>query len=532
MRKFGWFFTAIAAVAMLGEALALQLPTLRWPFNTSREMPMLSISGIDAKNNFISDGMFPLFGWIFCLLILLAGLLILWRFPAGRPTLPVVARRIQRFKSVRRGYVAFIILALLVFLASLDQALVGKRALAVKYGGEWCFPAFERKMYKGGDFGLDGDSKDAEANYRDLQKSFAEQAGENKVFMPFVPYDPTGDTVDQHMVALEKKNGVVLDPNGAPYNGLASYVFDGDVGREHIRFKFRQGILQGETEGRNEIGKRVFTGDYKDGELVSHSFSTEGTQLDEYMALSDGVLRKIYYNPAPPLPAAGHLLGTNSSGNDILAYLYGGLQVNIKAAMIYIPIIYFIGVSVGLLMGLFGGAFDLVVQRIIEMFSNIPFLFVVIIFSSVVPVKMKGLGIILFILVMFGWMGMTYLMRTAALKEKARDYVAAARVSGASTWRIVFKHILPNTVAILVTLIPFSISGIIMALTSLDYLGFGLPESYATWGRLLNDGLSKLSSPWIVSSAFVMLVTTLILVTFIGEAVRDAFDPKKFTTYK
>ncbi len=127
---------------------------------------------------------------------------------------------------------------------------------------------------------------------------------------------------------------------------------------------------------------------------------------------------------------------------------------------------------------------------------------------------------------------MTSLMRTAALKEKARDYVAAARVSGATTWRVVFVHILPNTVSILVTLIPFSVSGIVLSLTSLDYLGFGLPESYATWGRLLNDGLTKLSSPWIVSSAFLTLVLTLVLVTFIGEAVREAYDPKKFTLYK
>jgi microcin C transport system permease protein len=187
------------------------------------------------------------------------------------------------------------------------------------------------------------------------------------------------------------------------------------------------------------------------------------------------------------------------------------------------------------LMGFFGGVFDLVVQRLIEVFSNIPFLFVIIIVSSSVPIAIKeksGLGVILFILVVFGWMGMTYLMRTAALKEKARDYVAASRVIGCGTPRIIFKHILPNAVAILVTLVPFSISGLIMGLTSLDYLGFGLPPKYATWGTLLKEGLGNLSAPWLVSSAFVCLVALLILVTFIGEAVREAFDPKKFTYYK
>jgi len=531
MRKLAWFLVIVAAVAMLGEALALQLPTLRWPFNVSREMSILNIDGFKAKNNFISDGIFPLFGWVFSVVVLAAGVFILKMCPKGVQPLPTTVRRIKRFKEARRGYIAFLILMGLVFLACLDQALVGKKALAVKYKGDWCFPAFERKSYKGEYFDDTGDAKSAEANYRKLKERFSEEGGGNKVIMPFVPYDPTGDTVEQPMIALEEKGGVVMGPDGKPYDGLASYVFDENPGREHVRFKFRKGIKQGETEGRNAAGKRVFSGNYKDGKLVKHSLSVEGASVEDFFGSSDKVLRKIYYNPAPPMPSQGHFLGTNSSGNDILAYLYGGLQVNLKAAIFYIPAIYVIGVTVGLLMGLFGGTFDLIVQRIIEMFSNIPFLFVVIIFSSMVPPKMKGLAIILTILIAFGWMGMTYLMRTAALKEKARDYVAAARVSGASTSRIVFKHILPNTVAILVTLVPFSVSGIIMALTSLDYLGFGLPESYATWGRLLNDGLSKLSSPWIVSSAFTMLVVTLILVTFIGEAVRDAFDPKKFTTY-
>ena len=104
--------------------------------------------------------------------------------------------------------------------------------------------------------------------------------------------------------------------------------------------------------------------------------------------------------------------------------------------------------------------------------------------------------------------------------------------AGASTSRILFVHILPNLVAILVTLVPFSVSALILALASLDYLGFGLPDTYASWGRLLNDGLADLSASWVVTSAFSALVITLLLVTFIGEAIREAFDPKKFTTYK
>jgi len=252
----------------------------------------------------------------------------------------------------------------------------------------------------------------------------------------------------------------------------------------------------------------------------------------EFLNKESSDYRLIHYAPSPPLPSEGHLLGTTSSGNDLLAYLYGGLQVNFKAGLFFIPFIYFLGISIGLLMGYFGGTFDLIIQRIIEIFENIPFLFVIIIVSGAVPVAYKGLGVIVLILIVFGWMGMTNLMRTAALKEKQRDYVAASRVIGCSTSTIIFKHILPNTVAILVTLVPFSISALVLSLTSLDYLGFGLPVEYATWGSLLRDGLDNLSSPWLVSSAFFCLVSLLILVTFVGEAIREAFDPKKYTYYQ
>ena len=110
--------------------------------------------------------------------------------------------------------------------------------------------------------------------------------------------------------------------------------------------------------------------------------------------------------------------------------------------------------------------------------------------------------------------------------------IAASRAIGASTPRILFRHLLPNSVAIIVTLVPFSISSLVLALTSLDYLGFGLPAQYATWGQLLRDGLDNLSSPWLVTSAFLVLVGLLILITFVGEAVREAFDPKKFSFYR
>jgi microcin C transport system permease protein len=134
--------------------------------------------------------------------------------------------------------------------------------------------------------------------------------------------------------------------------------------------------------------------------------------------------------------------------------------------------------------------------------------------------------------VLFGWMGLTWYMRTATYKEKARDYVMAAKALGASNSRIIFRHILPNSVSLIVTFIPFSVSGGISALTALDYLGFGLPAPTPSWGELLQQGTANLNAIWIISSIVSALVFVMVCITFIGEAVREAFDPKLHSTYE
>ncbi len=182
------------------------------------------------------------------------------------------------------------------------------------------------------------------------------------------------------------------------------------------------------------------------------------------------------------------------------------------------------------------GYFDLFFQRLIEIWSNIPFLYMVIIVFSVIPSSLSvpsRIGILLFIMVLFSWTGMTYYMRTETYKEKSRDYIAAARILGASDTRIIFHHILPNVLATLVTFMPFAVVAAISAITALDFLGFGLPPPTPSLGELLKQGTANLSTaPWIVSAAFTTLVILLTLVTFIGEAVRESFDPKKFTVYR
>ncbi len=534
-RKIAWLLIVGAALSTVGELCALKLPTLRWGFETSREIAWLQWNiGTKAEPHII-----PWFGWLGVAFALLMGIGLLIKFPRSFHFTPITQRRIDRFCSIKRGYRAFLFILFLGGLASLDHLLVGNEPLLLKYDGQWSSPALTYTSHKGKDFGLTGEAGESPVHYRKLKEIFKKQGGDHWVMMPPVPYAPTQDTVTVPTQALESNDdGLMMVPGSRkPYSGQAAKIYDlDDPGRMHLRYRYRHGLKDGPAEGWDKKNNRIYSTVYIKGEMVpgAEKWSGEGEE-ESFLNQASSEMSVIYYAPSPPSFKMGHLLGTTSQGYDVLAYLFGGLQVNFKAALFYIPCIYSIGITIGLLMGFFGGVFDLVVQRLIEVFSNIPFLFVIIIVSSSVPVQLRersGLGVILVILILFSWMGMTYLMRTAALKEKSRDYVAASRVIGCSTPRIIFKHILPNAVAILVTLVPFSVSGLIMGLTSLDYLGFGLPPKYATWGSLLKDGLGQLSAPWLVSSAFLCLVSLLILVTFVGEAVREAFDPKKFTYYK
>ncbi|KHT64917.1 peptide ABC transporter permease [Photobacterium gaetbulicola] len=234
------------------------------------------------------------------------------------------------------------------------------------------------------------------------------------------------------------------------------------------------------------------------------------------------------FPPTPPSHVDKHYLGTDVIGRDILARLVYGFRTAMGFALITMAVSYAIGTVVGCAMGFFGGKFDLFVQRFIEVWSMVPFLYVIMILVSITQPTF-----ILFVAinVLFGWMGMTWYMRTMTYKESAREYVMAAKALGASTLRIVFHHILPNTMVMIVTLAPFTIAANITALTALDYLGLGLMPPTPSWGELLQQGKSNLDSPWIVASVVSAIVLVLVMVTFIGEAIRAAFDPKQFTRY-
>ncbi|UTV28303.1 ABC transporter permease [Photobacterium atrarenae] len=234
------------------------------------------------------------------------------------------------------------------------------------------------------------------------------------------------------------------------------------------------------------------------------------------------------YPPTPPSVQTQHYLGTDVIGRDILARLVYGFRTAMGFALLTMTVSYIIGTAVGCAMGFFGGKFDLLIQRFIEVWSMVPFLYVIMILVSITR---PTFTLFVAINVLFGWMGMTWYMRTMTYKESAREYVMAARALGASTGRIIFRHILPNTTVMIVTLAPFTIAANITALTALDYLGLGLMPPTPSWGELLQQGKSNLDAPWIVGSVVTAIVLVLVMVTFIGEAIRAAFDPKKFTRY-
>ncbi|MBF0413780.1 MAG: ABC transporter permease subunit [Desulfamplus sp.] len=240
-------------------------------------------------------------------------------------------------------------------------------------------------------------------------------------------------------------------------------------------------------------------------------------------------LKENSYPPFPPLFSERHFMGTDNVGRDILARLVYGFRTAMLFSFVLLVLDYSIGITLGCAMGYFGGKFDLFFQRVLEIWSNVPFLYIVIIVSSIV---VPNFMILLLIMAFFGWINMTWVMRTMTYKEKEREYVLAARSIGASNFRIIFKHIIPNTISVIVTYIPFAISGGIVALTSLDYLGFGLPAPTPSWGELLQQGWGNMSAWWISASVVSALIITLMTVTFTGEGIREAYDPKMYSFYE
>ncbi|NDE42275.1 MAG: ABC transporter permease, partial [Betaproteobacteria bacterium] len=229
-------------------------------------------------------------------------------------------------------------------------------------------------------------------------------------------------------------------------------------------------------------------------------------------------------SPNPSAPSSENWLGTDDRGRDLLAQLIYGFRVSVLFALALTFTGTVLGVLTGALQGFFGGKTDLAFQRFIEIWSAMPELYLLIIFSAVFA---PSLGLLLLLLSLFGWMGLSDYVRAEFLRNRQLDYVRAARALGVSNWQIIRRHVLPNSLTPVVTFLPFRMSGAILALTSLDFLGLGVPPGTPSLGELLSQGKNNIDAWWISLSTFLVLVLTLLLLTFMGDALRDALDPRK-----
>jgi microcin C transport system permease protein len=228
--------------------------------------------------------------------------------------------------------------------------------------------------------------------------------------------------------------------------------------------------------------------------------------------------------PNPSLPSADNWLGTDDRGRDVVARLLYGFRVSLLFGLALTLVGVLLGVVTGAIQGFFGGRTDLWFQRFIEIWGSMPELYLLIIFSALFD---PSVALLLILLSLFGWMGLSDYVRAEFLRNRQLDYVRAARAMGLSNFQIIWRHILPNSLTPVVTFLPFRMSAAILALTSLDFLGLGVPPGTPSLGELLAQGKNNIDAWWISLSTFAVLVVTLLLLTFMGDALRDALDPRK-----
>lgn len=228
--------------------------------------------------------------------------------------------------------------------------------------------------------------------------------------------------------------------------------------------------------------------------------------------------------PAPSPPDSVNWLGTDDQGRDVLARVVYGFRISVLFGLTLTFFSSIIGIIAGAIQGYFGGITDLIMQRVIEIWGGMPVLYLLIIMASLVQPNFWWL---LLLMLFFSWMSLVHVVRAEFLRARNFDYVRAARALGATNITIMFRHILPNAMVATLTFLPFILNHAITTLTALDFLGFGLPPGSPSLGELLNQGKNNIQAPWLGISAFLVLALMLTLLIFIGEAVRDAFDPRK-----
>ena len=376
----------------------------------------------------------------------------------------ILQKRIKRFKSIKRGYYSLIILIGLYAMSICAPLFFNSKAIIVKYNDQYYFPLINSI--------ISYDNLEA----KDLGQF--EIKGKKKYGQP-------------HYRLLKKQyeeenNGNWVLLTLYPYNPYEEVISEKDE----------------QFTDENNNGK------WDKGE----SFIDEN---------NNGLFDKYKYTN---FPNRQHLLGTDNQGRDVLSRLVYGFNISMTFAIVVWACSYFLGIIIGGMLGYFGGRIDLLGLRVIELYSSIPFLFLLMILATFIKPTVYILA--LMYVVLTGWIGITWYIRGEFLREKSKDYVSAAVSMGQSHWNVMFKHILPNSLTPIITFAPFAIIGYIGSLVALDYLGFGLQPPTPSWGELISQGRTNLQYWHLIVAPLTALGGTLFLITFIGEAIREAFDPK------
>ena len=383
----------------------------------------------------------------------------------------ILQKRIKRFKSIKRGYYSLLLIIFLYIISLLGPLWINNKPLVLKYDNKYYFPAIIDLL----DF-IPG------INYP-LYESKTFNQKSNKIEVDFRQL--------KKEISKEDNGNFILMPI-YPYH-------------PHEDLKDQ---LDEEYEDLN--GNQV----YDFGEPF----------IDENR---DG---KWNENHPPTLPAGfrgRHLLGTDNTGRDVFVRIVDGYKISITFAFIVTVLSYIIGIAIGACLGYFAGKLDLFGVRLMEIFSAVPFLFTLMILASFMQPNVLLLAIMSVLLQ--GWIGITYYIRGEFFREKAKDYVSAAVSMGTSPSNIMFKHILPNSLTPVITFAPFSIIGIIFTLVSLDFLGYGLSPPTSSWGNLLSQAAENLDNRHMLIFPIIVLTLTIFMITFISEAIREAFDPKIYS---
>ncbi len=282
-------------------------------------------------------------------------------------------------------------------------------------------------------------------------------------------------------------------------------------------------VLHDYSEDEFGSGFMPIEADFSDPDL-NRAIMARGWMIWPAIPFSFSSIVKDLPSPAPSPPSWRNLLGTDDQARDVLARVIYGFRISVLFGFTLTAISSVIGIAAGAVQGFYGGLTDLLFQRFIEIWAGMPQLFLLIILSSIIE---PGFWVLLGFLLLFSWMSLTGLVRAEFLRGRNLDYVRAAKALGVTDISVMWRHILPNAMVATLTFLPFTLSSSVTILASLDFLGFGMPPGSPSLGELVSQGKDNLQAPWLGITAFVVLGGVLTLLIFIGEAVRDAFDPRR-----